>query len=174
MKKCKVCQIKFQPRFNSFQPTCENASCLIEFMNRQRHHINRLELKAMRDRAKTLSDWKRELRVVFHRFVRLRDRDRGCISCGNKLVGKYDAGHFYSRGAFPNLAFDIFNVHAQCVRCNQHLSGNLIEYAINLPKRIGEDEFIKLRDRKNEVVKLTIPQIRELIKEYKFKIKSIQ
>lgn len=174
MRKCKVCQIRFNPRFNSFQKVCENPSCVISFMKSERAKESKRELKQMRDKSKTLSEWRKDLRVIFHQFIRLRDRNLPCISCGQKLPSKYDAGHFYSRGAFPNLAFDPLNVHAQCVYCNQHLSGNLIEYSINLPKRIGEDEFNRLRERRKDRRSLSIPEIKEMILYYKLKIKSIK
>jgi hypothetical protein len=130
-------------------------------------------MKIMKDKVKRVSDWKRDLRIIFHRYIRLRDKDLPCISCGNKLGEKYDAGHFYSRGAFPNLAFDPMNVHAQCVRCNQWLSGNLIEYSSNLPRRIGDQEFTLLRERRNLRTSLSISEIQSLIVHYKQLIKTI-
>lgn len=173
MRKCIICKTKFVPRFNSMQKCCENPACVIEAARKQRSKQDKQEVKQMKERIKTASDWKRDLRIVFHKYIRLRDQDKPCISCGTKLIGKYDAGHFYSRGAFPNLAFDPFNVHAQCVRCNQHLSGNLIEYSINLPFRIGHVEFERLRARRNERASLSIPELKNLIIKYKHLIKNL-
>jgi hypothetical protein len=127
----------------------------------------------MKSRVKTLSEWRRDLRIIFNRYIRERDRDLPCISCSGKLGAKYDAGHYYSRGAFPNLAYDPDNCHAQCVRCNQYLSGNLIDYTENLPKRIGSERFKALQERKNDRKSLSIPEIRELIILYKLKTKNL-
>jgi hypothetical protein len=127
----------------------------------------------MKHRCKTLADYKRELTKHFNRYIRLRDADRGCISCNKKLTGKYDAGHYLSRGAFPNLAYDESNVHGQCVKCNQHLSGNLIEYGINLPQRIGVDAYQQLLDKRHHSSKLSIPECIDLIKYYKSQSKTL-
>jgi hypothetical protein len=44
-------------------------------------------------------------------------------------------------------------------------------YAYNLPKRIGYDAFEDLHVRCNDVLRLSIPEIKELIITYKNKIK---
>ena len=41
-------------------------------------------------------------------------------------------GPLSQRGAMPSLRFNTHNVHKQCSACNNHLSGNMIEYRINL------------------------------------------
>ncbi len=171
--RCKICRKKFSPRFSSFQKTCEDASCIIEFTRRSKQKEEKQKLQEMKSRVKTLSEWRRDLRIIFNRYIRERDRDLPCISCSGKLGAKYDAGHYYSRGAFPNLAYDPDNCHAQCVRCNQYLSGNLIDYTENLPKRIGSERFKALQERKNDRKSLSIPEIRELIILYKLKTKNL-
>jgi len=55
-----------------------------------------------------------------------------------------DAGHYRSRGAASHLRFNTWNIHAQCVKCNRHLSGNVVEFRINLIRRIGEDKVQQL------------------------------
>jgi len=73
----------------------------------------------------------------FNRFIRLRDRDKPCISCPNFTT--LQAGHFYSGGHYSALKFDEDNVHGQCKHCNYFLSGNLTEYEKNLRRRIGNE-----------------------------------
>jgi len=75
----------------------------------------------------------------FHKFIRERDKDKPCVSCGEWKT--LEAGHFYSGGHYPELRFNEFNVHGQCKRCNGHLHGNLNEYRKSLLERIGEDRL---------------------------------
>lgn len=97
---------------------------------------------------RTKSDWVKLAQAAVNAWVRFRDRDKGCISCGakptNKLGGTMDAGHYRSRGAAGHLRFNTWNIHAQCVKCNRHLSGNVVEFRINLIRRIGEDRVQQL------------------------------
>lgn len=77
--------------------------------------------------------------IRFNKYIRERDKDKPCISCGRYTT--LQAGHFYSAGHHPGLRFDEDNVHGQCLRCNMYLSGNLHEYAKNLPGRIGQQRY---------------------------------
>ena len=95
--------------------------------------------KVIKEELKTHSDYVKELQIVFNKYIRLRDKDKPCISCKNMLKGKFDAGHFYSVGNYPGLRFNEDNVHGQCVHCNQWRGGNLHEYKDNLKIRIGEE-----------------------------------
>lgn len=79
---------------------------------------------------------------VFNAYIRKRDENEPCISCGS--WSQRQAGHFYSGGHYPELRFNENNVNGQCLRCNLHLSGNLIEYRKNLIKKIGIEEVEKL------------------------------
>jgi ssDNA-binding Zn-finger/Zn-ribbon topoisomerase 1 len=111
--------------------------------------------------------------TVVNSFIRLRDEKKGCITCGTDLRGrKFDAGHFFSTGAYPNIRFNLDNIHGQCVPCNQHKHGNHTEYFIRLPKRIGLDRFNKLLEIRHQQTKYSIEELKELIKEYKLKIKN--
>jgi len=84
----------------------------------------------------------------FNTYIRNRDvfgKYFRCISCNKiKSLAHINAGHFYSAGQYPTVRFDERNVHAQCVQCNLHLHGNLVEYRKNLINKIGVDEFEKL------------------------------
>lgn len=133
---------------------------------------SREEKKAKLEKLKTHSDWLKDLQVVFNSYIRKRDEGKPCISCGSKNDSKRDAGHMFSVGANPELRFDEDNVHSQCVHCNQHKHGNVANYIINLPKRIGQKRFDELLERKGKPNKLTIPEIKEKIKHYKEKTKE--
>ena len=98
----------------------------------------------------------------------------GCISCGAEFKSKFDAGHYFSVGAYPNLRFNPDNVHGQCVACNQHRHGNINEYSIKLPQRIGEERFFRLLKLRHKETKLSIPEIEVLKIKYKELTKIIQ
>ena len=132
------------------------------------------EIRQMRENIKSVSQYRRELQKVFNEFIRLRDRNQPCISCDKKLPAKYDAGHFYSVGAYPNLRFNEDNVHGQCVECNQHRHGNLLEYAPRLTERIGFERASKLMVLRNEPLRLSLEEIKKLTEEYKWKVKTLK
>jgi len=90
---------------------------------------------------KTLSQLKALATANFNRFIRERDKDCGCISCGGKVK---QAGHFYSAGQYPELRYNEDNVHGQCVHCNYFLSGNLNEYRKRLEEKVGKERLEKL------------------------------
>lgn len=161
-RKCKQCGKEFLP-YNPLQPVCSPV-CALEFNSKK--EVDK-RVKKMKQGLQTHSDYLKALQIVFNTFIRKRDKDKGCISCGVALNGKYDAGHFLSVGAYPNLRFDENNVHGQCVHCNQHLHSNNAEYFIRLPERIGLDNFNDLLLRRKEPLKLTVPEIKILITKYK-------
>lgn len=88
---------------------------------------------------KTLSQLKATAVRHFHKFIRERDKDKPCVSCGKYTT--LQAGHFYSAGNFPETRFSERNVHGQCKKCNYYLSGNLIPYQQELINRIGQERF---------------------------------
>jgi len=91
---------------------------------------------------KNTKQLKDKLVKLFHKFIRERDKDKPCISCGQYTT--LQAGHFYSGGHYSALRFDEDNVHGQCLRCNYFLSGNLNNYRINLEKKIGTERLKQL------------------------------
>lgn len=80
---------------------------------------------------------------VFNAFIRNRDRDKGCISCGGEVQ---QAGHYFSQGHHSSLRFNEMNVHGQCIKCNCYLHGNLINYRKGLIRRYGEIAVNKLEE----------------------------
>jgi hypothetical protein len=117
--------------------------------------------------------WITKLKLYFHRYIRMRDKHQLCISCGkppgeNKFGGLIDAGHYRSVGSAKHLEFEPMNVHAQCKQCNRNLGGNHVEYRKGLVKRYGLLQ-VEYLEENQEVVKLTIPEIQELIALYKSK-----
>lgn len=118
----------------------------------------------------------KKLQKVFNEYVRIRDKDKPCISCGNYFDTK-DAGHFYATSGYSGLRFDEDNVHGECARCNRFDESHLIGYAENLKVKIGESDYQALKERAEEYkrsgVKWSRIELREKIEYYKAKINEI-
>tara|TARA_B100000287_G_scaffold9592_1_gene9641 strand:+ start:4584 stop:5006 length:423 start_codon:yes stop_codon:yes gene_type:complete len=93
-------------------------------------------------KKKTLLQLKAIATKHFNKFIRDRDKDKPCISCGKHTT--LQAGHFYSAGKHSSVRFNEDNVHGQCVSCNYFKSGDLLNYRTNLIEKIGVDRFEKL------------------------------
>jgi hypothetical protein len=129
--------------------------------------------KATRERLKTRADWAREAQQAFNGYIRARDRDLPCVSCGRHHQGQWHAGHYLSRGARPELAYHPDNCHKQCAPCNTHLSGNLVLYRVNLIERIGLDR-VEWLEGPHAPLKLTSEALKSLRDEYRAKAKAIE
>lgn len=132
------------------------------------------QTKAQKEAIMTKNEWLELLRSTFNAFIRLRDKDLPCISCGN-WSNRFDAGHYYSAGNHSFLRFDEDNVHKQCsYNCNKMKHGNLILYRENLIKKIGLARVERLDRDRNKKLELSIPEIKEMIALYKEKIKQLK
>lgn len=179
MKKCKNCSSKFNPKFFN-QKYCLKDECIEVFtketiLNQQKKKDEAWKKRKdkLKESIKTHKDYLKDLQTVFNKYIRLRDKDKPCISCGKELKGKYDAGHYFSVGSSPSIRFNEDNVHGQCVYCNQHLHGNIHGYTEKLPDRIGIDSFNNLKFLRSQTNKYTINELIELKEIYKQKIKDL-
>lgn len=116
---------------------------------------------------------KAKAQAVFNAYIRERDRDLPCISCGRYHKGQYHAGHYKTRGAHPELAFHPLNCHKQCSACNNYLSGNIVNYRKNLIEKIGLDS-VEWLEGSHKVAKLTAEDYIEIASWYKELIKSME
>jgi hypothetical protein len=83
-------------------------------------------------------------KTLVHAYVRKRDKDKNCISCGCQWNDKFQAGHYYPGGSFETLKFHLDNINGQCEQCNLFKEGNFENYTLNLPERIGKERFDNL------------------------------
>ena len=170
-KKCKVCKEKFEP-LRPLQVVC-STKCGYEYTKQQNEKQWKDRKKELKEKLLTRSDYLKLAQAAFNAYIRERDKDRSCISCGT-YNGKMNAGHYMSVGSTPELRFNEDNVHKQCERCNTFYSGNLINYRIELINRIGQ-ERVNLLERKDlEPLKMTIDEIKELTKKYKKLLKNLR
>ncbi|MCW9716779.1 recombination protein NinG [Avibacterium sp. 21-594] len=182
--KCKICGECFET-YDSFRQWC-SPECGVtplakqkqakqrEKAEREKVRAEKAKIRTVKERLKTRSQWLKEAQAEFNRYIRLRDKDLPCISCGRFHSGKYDAGHYRSVGSAPELRFHEDNCHKQCVPCNRHKSGNAIDYRINLIGRIGvvRVEFLERKD--HPPAKWSVDEIKEIIKTYKEKINVLK
>jgi hypothetical protein len=171
MAKCKQCKKNFD-QWNSLQKAC-SPECALKLTRVEAERRKRKDLKLRREVLKTANYHKKELESIFNKWVRLTDADQPCISCQRHHSGQYHAGHYRSKGSTPELRFEPDNVHKQCAPCNNHLSGNLISYRVNLVKKIGVERVAWI-EGKHDPKKYTIEQIKQLKIEYKLKIKELE
>lgn len=180
--KCRYCKRKVPAKeLRVKMPyVCSQKECISEYFEEYKDRVLESGRKALKrkeraekEAAKSKGDLEQELQKVFNTFIRLRDAGSPCISCG-QFAKYYDAGHYFAVSTHPELRFDEFNVHLQCVRCNKFLDGNLAEYAIGLEAKIGTEEFEALKQRRGKEQHYTKSDLRELIKEYKEKVRELK
>ena len=186
-KKCsvKTCRASFVPKV-SFQSWCSPDCAVViardkqEKKRRSLASIERREIKVRKEKLKSRADHLREAQAAVNEYVRLRDAHLPCISCDsmpndNDLMtgSRWDAGHYRSVGACPELRFEPLNIHRQCVKCNRNLSGNAVEYRIRLVLRIGA-ETVAWLEGPHEPRKYTVEEIKTIKAEYRAKTKELK
>lgn len=171
IKTCKNCKGKFQPE-RPLQATC-SIKCAIELVNTRKASKERKELKEAKEKIKSRQDWIKEVQQVYNQYIRARDDKLPCISCQRHHNGQYHAGHYRTTKAAPELRFNELNVHKQCSVCNNHMSGNIVEYRINLIKKIGINN-VEFLEGPHDPKKWTIEQLKELKALYKQKLKELK
>ena len=186
-KKCRVatCRASFVPA-RLGQAVCSPACALVDGprhaprARKALDQIERSEIKVRKEKLKSRADPLREAQAAVNEYVRLRDAHRPCISCDstpndNDLMtgSRWDAGHYRSVGACPELRFEPLNIHRQCVKCNRNLSGNTVEYRLRLVQRIGADKVAWLEGL-HPACKYTVEEIKAIKAEYRAKTKELK
>ena len=140
-KKCKFCRNEFTPT----KPLAQVCSAPCAFGLARVNGLKKMEKetkakrKELKEKSKTLSDYKRELQTEINKIVRAIDYGQDCISSGRAFKENDQAGHFYSTGAQPGIRFNLWNVHSQSVSDNMYKSGNFAGFRDGLIIRYGED-----------------------------------
>lgn len=171
-KKCRnpSCKQEFQPT-RPLQVACsiQCAVAISRIKNEQNRRTEatreRKERRSAKERLKTRGDWLREAQAAFNRYIRIRDTGLPCISCDKPDSGARDASHYRARSVSPELRFNEDNCHAACVKCNQHMHGNLIEYRIRLIRKIGLDK-VEWLESQHEPAKYSIEDLKEIKEKY--------
>jgi hypothetical protein len=170
-RKCAVCRTPFEPR-NMTHKVC-SPECGLKLAELTRVKADRAETRKRLAALKSRADHLKDAQAACNAFIRARDALLPCVSCGRFHTGAYDAGHYRSVGAMPALRFHELNVHRQCVPCNQHKGGNIVEYRLGLIARIGAASVDWL-EMDHPAAKYTIEQALAIKAEYKLKLKELQ
>ena len=173
IKKCRVCKGEFKP----FQmqvvcsPICAIALAKKKISDKKAKE-NRKDLREynLKDRGKQRA----KAQMLFNKYIRLRDKNDLCISCRNpNFNGQYHAGHFKTVGGnSQDLAFNEDNCHKQCSACNNHKSGDILNYRKNLLLKIGEERVTSI-EKYHPPVKFTLEDFISIQKKYTNKIKLL-
>jgi hypothetical protein len=124
----------------------------------------REKLDAMRTKPQLV----KVAQTAFNSFVRQRDHDKPCISCGkppDDSANGWDASHYRSVGSSPHLRFVEDNCNKSCKHCNQFLAGNIVEYRKGLIERIGLKRVEQIESDQT-VRKYTREGLQEIAKHY--------
>lgn len=176
-KQCPVCPNTFIPIYSTLQQTC-SALCAIKF-NSEKEVKKRIE--QMKVNVEGTTQLEKTARTYFQKWIRERDKDLPCISCGKTdkdFIGPYvwDAGHFFSADRYSGLIFEETNVHKQCKQCNgTTMYGNLAEYRKGLAARYGDDYVFELESISdaNRSYTYSRSELIDIANKYKLKLKKL-
>jgi len=181
MPRCQHHKTKFEAKYFNQKFCLSDDECIKAFnesvklqKEKQKAKQWQKEKKEIKEKLMTKSDYLNIAQKVFNTYIRLRDKDKPCVSCG-AIKYTSSCGHYYSSGKHKNVTFNELNCHAQCwFYCNSSLSGNLIEYRKGLIERIGLEKLEYLDSIAKIEKKYDIEELKEITKEYKEKIKKLK
>lgn len=180
-KRCPECRVMFTPARGS-QAVCGEIECAIAYGRSEKGQasakkaladVSRRDIKVRKEKLKSRADHLKDTQQAFNAWVRARDAELPCISCGRHHQGKYDAGHYRTVGSNPALRFEPMNCHRQCSPCNTRLSGNIVNYRIELVKRIGAEE-VEWLEGPHEAKKYTVDELKAMSADYRAKTKELK
>lgn len=176
-KTCRTCKQPFIPK-NSLQIVC-SPGCAIQHVVKESERKKKRQEKA--DRAawnkrkadvKPLKHWEDLTQRVVNDYIRERDRELPCISCGTYTTVQWEAGHFRSRGKASHLRYTEDNISKQCHHCNVHLSGNQQQYRINLIAKIGA-ERVEALENNNTPHRYTREELERIRERYRALLREL-
>jgi len=184
-RKCMNCATPFTPD-RMGQKTC-SPRCAYQSVEKAKDKafdaVTRKKKKELKEQDR--SYWIKFAQRTFNEYIRARDSGLPCISCGVidppfTTGGQWDAGHFKSRGAFPEKRFMEDNCHRQCKKCNggggkfSHKARTVDEqYEINLIERIGIDRVEAVK-APLPPAKYTIDELKAIQAHYKSKLRGLK
>ncbi|MCW7764438.1 recombination protein NinG [Photorhabdus luminescens] len=200
-RKCKICCEWFMPKYqNIWWCNPEHGTELaIRKRNRDREKAERAlkkkqqqelteqkdKLKARKLAVKHISYFKNQAQQAFNEFIRLRDHEQPCISCGETnppdlFGGQWDCGHFLSVGSHPELRFEEKNAYKQCKSCNggsgkfSHKNKTVSQqYEENLIERFGQELIDWLRGP-HEMTNYRKEDFIRIRDEYRAKVRNLK
>lgn len=118
----------------------------------------------------------KNLDTVFSQYIRLRYANNEiaeCYTCGKKdNYKKLQAGHFASRRHYATR-WNEYNVQVQCYSCNIGMQGLQFEFGKRLNIQYGNNFAEDILIESKKVVKFTDLDLKDMIEQYKGKLKDI-
>lgn len=140
-RKCAVCRSPFEPRSMTHK-VCGPACSEVHIAAEKARKLKRERQEGLA-KLKRRADYLSEAQTAFNAWVRLRDDSLPCICCGKfsdstaGVGGRWDAGHYLSRGSHPHLRFDERNVFKQRKGCNRPGGTTAASFRLGVIARIG-------------------------------------
>lgn len=175
-KPCAHCGQPFLP-FNSMATVC-GPTCAGRWV-RAKRAAEKATDKARRTALERLPELKAKAQTAVNAWVKERDKDQPCISCGkppgdgSQFHGGRDSGHYRSVGSAPHMRYVEDNINSQCVKCNQHKGGNAVDYRLGLIARIGL-ERVEALEADNTPRHYTHDELRAIAALYRAKLKELK
>jgi len=141
-------------------------------MEKAKKQVAKVEREAddkIREKLKTLGKFESEAKTEFQRYIRKRDAELPCISCGTMTTDLWDGGHFKKAELYSGVIFDEMNCHKQCRKCNRFLGGNELNFREGLVVRYGEAYVLEIEQRAAQlrVYKYNKDQLKEIREKYR-------
>lgn len=174
---CKHCRTKFEQKIFNYRYCEKTSECkeagtesknilikkAMEKVKFSKEKKSRQETKVLRDKLKTLSDWKNDLQKEINTIVREIDKGHPCIATGT-MEGKRNAGHYISIGANQTLRFHLENIWNQSEHSNMWKSGDTLRYQEGIVKLYGKGYLEYLNSLQSlKTINITIDEIKEKI-----------
>lgn len=164
-RKCLNCKEKFIP-VNQTNTVC-SPKCAIEYSKSAQKKKKEKEWKkekaVLKEKTKTISDWKKDLQKEINSIVREIDKGHPCIATGT-MEGKRNSGHYISIGSNDTLRFHLENIWNQSEHSNTWKSGDTLRYQEGIVKLYGKEYLDRLNALKSiSPIKLTSEEISDKI-----------
>ncbi|PZY34561.1 protein NinG [Escherichia coli] len=165
-RKCKICKEWFHPAFSNQWWCCPEHGTQLALERRSKER-EKAEKAAEKKRRREEQKQKDKLKI---RKLALKPRSYWIKQATS---AQWDAGHYRTTAAAPQLRFDERNIHKQCVVCNQHKSGNLVPYRVELINRIGQEAVDEIESNHSRH-RWTIEECKAIKAEYQQKLKDLR
>lgn len=176
-RKCSTCRAVFEPR--SMTHKCCGPVCAQTFAEAEKARKCRKERQEGLAKLKRRADHMAEAQTAFNAWVRARDAELPCICCGKfsdssaGVGGKWDAGHYLSRGSHPHLRFDERNVFKQRKGCNRPGGTTAASFRLGVIARIGL-AAVEALEADTQIRKWSIEDLQAIKELYRKKLKALK
>jgi hypothetical protein len=139
-KQCSMCSKPFTPA-RPLQSVC-SPRCAAKIGKVKRAKEKNAEKLRKRALVK-ISDLEEQCRKIVQKIARIRDRDRGCISCDKPAGwdGQWHGSHYRAHGGCSSLQFHLWNINKACWICNKIYSGRRDGYQVGIVERYGRERL---------------------------------